>query len=223
MPRHLAALALATATALPAAAQDLPLPLTVRGNEPFWSLAITPETILFEDMEGARLEAPYAPPTLQDGAQVFDTPAGPLRLTATLCHDDMSGMPYPLSATLTRDGRDLAACAGDPAALLAGDWIANVLDGTQLPATAFVILSFSDGALTGRSACNRYRGTYTLSGEGLALGGFALTRMACTPDLMAIEQAVLAAFATVTQFDIAADGALLLKSDGSTTVLTATR
>lgn len=212
----------ATAPATAQSVADL-LPLTARGNEPFWSLTLTPEGSSYTDMEGLSLEAPYAEPVTESDTLLFITAAGPLRLTETLCRDSMSGMVYPYTVTLTRDDTDLPGCAGDPARLLAGDWVVTALDGTALPKGADVTMTFDPGRIAGLAACNRYSGSYTLTGEGLSFGPMAGTRMACPPPLMETESAVYAAFARITQFDIAADGSLLLKSDEATTLVTATR
>jgi heat shock protein HslJ len=208
-----------------ATAQDIAdlLPLTARGNDPFWSLTVTADGSSYTDMEGVTLDAPFTAPTAIEGSLIFATAAGPLRVTDSLCHDSMSGMPYPFSVTLTRNGTDLPGCAGDPARLLDGEWTAITLAGTALPKGADVTLSFDAGRVSGLAACNRYSGSYTLSGEGLTFGPMAGTRMACPPPLMETESAVFAAFARVTQFDIAADGALLLKTDEATPLFTATR
>lgn len=230
--RILASVALAPLIAVSAASAKaqsapdlLPLtkPLVARGNEPFWSLTLTPEGSTYTDMEGVTLTAPYTAPTEDAGSLLFDTAAGPLRLTETLCRDSMSGMPYPFTAALTRDGTDLHGCAGDPARLLMGDWVVTALAGTALPKGADVTMTFDAGRIAGLSACNRYSGSYTLSGEGLAFGAIAGTRMACPPPLMETEAAVLAALARVSQFDIAPDGSLLLKADEATPLFTATR
>lgn len=199
------------------------LPFTARGNEPFWSLNLTPEGSTYTDMEGVTLTAPYSEPSAGDGAFIYTTAAGPLRLTDTLCRDSMSGMVYPYTVTLTRDGADLPGCAGDPARLLAGEWVVTALDGAALPKGADVTLAFEAGRVSGLAACNRYSGSYNLTGEGLSFGPMAGTRMACPDPLMTTEAAVYAAFARVTQFDIAPDGSLLLKADETTTLFTATR
>ncbi len=203
-------------------ASDL-LPFTARGNEPFWSLTVTPEGSTYTDMEGVTLDAPFTEPLTEEGNLLFTTAAGPLRLSETLCRDSMSGMVYPFTVTLTRDGTDLPGCAGDPARLLAGDWVVTSLDDTPLPKGADVTMTFDAGRVAGLAACNRYTGSYTLTGEGLSFGPMAGTRMACPSPLMETESAVFAAFARITQFDIGPDGALLLKSDESTTLFTATR
>ena len=206
-------------------AQDVDdlLPFTARGNEPFWSLTLTSNSSSYTDMEGVTLDAPFTDPTPQNGSLIFPTAAGPLRLTETLCRDSMSGMPYPFTVTLTRDGIDLPGCAGDPARLLAGDWTVTTLEDTALPKGADVTLTFEAGRISGLAACNRYSGNYTLTGEGLSFGPMVGTRMACPPPLMQTEAAVFAAFARISQFDIAPDGSLLLKADESTPLFTAIR
>lgn len=220
------ALAACLALAAPIAkAQDITdlLPFTARGNEPFWSLTLTPKGNSYTDMEGVTRDGPFVDPTPTDDSLIFLTAAGPLRLTEALCYDSMSGMPYPFTVILTRDGADLPGCAGDPARLLAGDWIVTTLDGTAPPKGADVTLTFEAGRISGLAACNRYSGSYTLSGEGLAFGPMAGTRMACPSPLMETESAVFTAFARVTQFDIAPDGSLLLKAGESTPLFTAIR
>lgn len=225
---HRQTLALTTvllSAAPPSMAQDGAdlLPFTARGNEPFWSLTVTPEGSSYSDMEGTTLDAPFTEPVTEGDSFLFTTAAGPLSLTQTLCHDSMSGMVYPYTVTLTRNGTDLSGCAGDPERLLAGDWVVTTLEGMALPKGADVTLTFEAGRIAGLAACNRYSGSYTLTGEGLSFGPMAGTRMACPPPLMETESAVYAAFARITQFDITPDGALLLKSDEATTLFSASR
>ena len=221
----LALTAVLISAAPPGMAQDGAdlLPFTARGNEPFWSLTVTPQGNSYSDMEGATLDAPFTEPMAEGDSFLFTTAAGPLRLTQTLCRDSMSGMVYPYTVTLTRNGTDLPGCAGDPARLLAGDSVVTTLEGTALPKGADVTLTFEAGRIAGLAACNRYSGSYTLTGEGLSFGPMAGTRMACPSPLMETESAVYAAFARVTRFDITPDGALLLKSDEATTLFSASR
>lgn len=208
---------------LTATAGDITLPLTARGNEPFWRIEAAGSTLRLTEPEGKGTvqDLPFTQST--DGAAlVLTTTDFTLRLTRALCHDDMTGLPYPLSATFTRKGQPANGCAGNPADLLTGDWTAATLNGAPLPAEAEVTLSFTDGTVAGKSGCNRYSGPATLTGEGLSLGPLAATRMACPAPLMDTEQTTLAALARVTAFDIAPDGTLLL-TDGTTPLLTATR
>lgn len=204
-------------------AQDISLPLTARGNEPFWRIDAAESSLRLTEPEGKGTvqDLPFTQTT--DGADlVLTTTDFTLRLTRAICRDDMTGLPHPLSAAYTRNGQTAQGCAGNPADLLSGDWTATTLNGAPLPADAEVTLSFADGRIAGKSACNRYSGPATLTGEGLTLGPLAATKMACLAALMETEQATFAAFSRVTTFDITAEGALIL-TDGSTPLLAATR
>lgn len=220
---------LALAAPLPVPAQEAAastpeLPLTARGNEPFWSILATPEGLSLTEPEGkGTVQTLPFTRTIEGGSLVLTTTDFTLRIAPALCHDDMSGMPYPFTATLTRTGATLNGCAGDPAALLAGDWTVTQLDTGPLPAGINVTLSFSDGRVAGNSGCNRLSGGYALTGEGLSFTAIATTRMACPAPQMETEQSVLAALASITRFDFTADGHLLLQSDEGITALTARR
>jgi heat shock protein HslJ len=224
MTRGFPAALLALVAATPVMAQDITLPLTARGNEPVWSVEASPD--------GLRLSAPKGKGTAQTlpftqttdgGSLILMTTDFTLRIDPTLCRDVLSGMPYPYSATLTHASTDLDGCAGDPDALLAGDWTATTLNGTPVPQGALVTLAFDTGNVIGKAACNRFTGSYEWTGEGLSFGAIGATRMACPSALMETEQAVFSALSVVTRFDIAEDGSLLLQSDDRSTVLTARR
>jgi heat shock protein HslJ len=67
-----------------------------------------------------------------------------------------------------------------------------------LPVGHPVTLTIADGRCSGTAACNRYSGTVEVDGEQLAVGGLAVTAMACLDDaVMAAETAYLAAFTRV--------------------------
>lgn len=210
--------------AAPAFAQDITLPLTAQGNEPFWSVEAAAEGLRLSEPEGKGTvqNLPFTQST-EGGSLILTTTDFTLRIDPTLCRDNMSGMPFPFTATLTRAGTDQSGCAGNSAALLAGDWTVTDLNGSALPEGLDVTLSFADGRISGSSGCNRFTGGYELTGEGLTLGQIAATRMACPPPAMETEQAVLAALSAITRFDIGREGALLLQSDEATTVLSARR
>ncbi len=224
MTRTIPAALLALLPATPAMAQDITLPLTARGNEPFWSVEASPDGLRLTEPDGTGT-APTLPFTqsTEGGSLILTATDFTLRIDPTLCRDDMSGMPYPYTATLSRASTALKGCAGDPNALLAGDWTATTLNGSPIPQGALVTLSFQAGNVTGNAACNSFSGSYELTGESMAFGAIRATHMACPSPLMDTEQAVFSALSAVTRFDIAEDGRLLLQSDTRTTVLTASR
>jgi heat shock protein HslJ len=190
------------------------LPLTARGNEPGWVLTVTDAGFVYDgDMGARRLEGPLPAPVPSLGGAGFGVSADfSFTLEQSLCRDTMSGMPFPVSVTVTEAGRTLTGCGGQPGDLVAGAWTVEAVDGTVLPATAEVDITFdpASGRVFGSSGCNRYSGGFTLTGEGLSFGAAAGTMMACPDDQMAVEQAFLGGLTTVSRFDIAADGALEL-------------
>lgn len=211
-PALVPALVLALGAApLAANGTDPNLPLTARGNEPGWALSLTPAGATLSTEAGETLTWPLPAGTGDGIGTLYALADGvSLHLSPATCRDTMTGMPFPVAATLRRAGDIFQGCAGDPADLLAGDWRLAELVGTDLPAEVEVTLSLAEGRVTGLSGCNRYGGSYRLTGEGLALGPLAGTRMACGAAQSAVEAAYLAALGRVSRFDLAEDGALLL-------------
>ena len=198
---------------------DAPLlPLVARGNEPFWRLELTETGYVFEPNIGeARQEGPLAAPVAVAEGLRFDlSPVLSVLVERRLCRDTMAGMPHPLSVTVRSGERDLAGCGGAPAALLDGNWQVEHVEGAILPEGSEVTIAFdtTTARVSGKSACNRFMGGYTLTGEGLSFGPAAGTMMACPADLMAVERTFLDRLETVDRFDFAADGALELYSGG---------
>ena len=73
-----------------------------------------------------------------------------------------------------------------------------------------------DGATkraSGSAGCNRFSGTYELSGNSLRFGPLATTRMMCPPEIMAVEDAMLKALAGELAWSLQ-DGTLALTREG---------
>jgi heat shock protein HslJ len=201
------------AAPLPALAADLPL--TARGNEPFWTLEISADGLTYTRIGEKGAETWPLPPPVTDGAATtYSVPGGPVvTVTDMLCRDDMSGMPFPAGVTLALNGETLSGCAGEPGALLtATPWRVTEAGGAALPADVPLegTLAFDGTNVSGKSFCNRFTGGYTLTGEGLSFGPLAGTRMACGEPQGSLEPKMLGALAATTRFDIADDGALVL-------------
>ena len=52
-------------------------------------------------------------------------------------------------------------------------------------------IEFGADRLSGRAGCNRFSGTYSITGDRLAVGPLATTRMACPEPAMRHERRVL--------------------------------
>jgi heat shock protein HslJ/membrane-bound inhibitor of C-type lysozyme len=190
-----------------------------RGTEPFWSLTIAggqAELIPNIGMTPVRARLPQA---RLDGADfVFDMAGAGmvLRLSETICHDLMTGTPYPQRVSVTLSDMVLDGCGGDSIDLLAGiQWRVEDLDNAGIVDNSEMTLEFDAPTrrLAGRSGCNRFNAAFDLSGEGLSIGPAAVTRMACVTALMEQEQRFLATLERITRFDIDDTRALLLFSN----------
>ncbi|MDP3407371.1 META domain-containing protein [Bosea sp. (in: a-proteobacteria)] len=200
-------------------------PYTARGQEPGWRLSITQDIIALEMASGERLQAP-TPRARRNGGRarydvVFEGRPARIAIERRLCRDTMSGMPHPDTVAILQRQPVLRGCGGEPRDLLTvGAWrITHVAGRRVLGKTRPTLEFLADGGLAGDGSCNRFRTSYTLTGEGLTLGPAAATMMACDPAVMAQEQVLLRRLEGVRSFDIRRDGALVLNGkDGAALV-----
>ena len=186
-----------------------------RGNEPGWTVTLGEKEVeIVADYGEVTLSAPRPEVEVVPGAYVFDMPQIAARLTLEdrICRDDATGMPYPHRAVLALEDRELRGCGGDAASLLAGgDWRIEDVAGMGVVDGALAEITLSQaGRLAGSTGCNRFFGTYELSGEGLSFGAVGATLMACPEALMMQERRIFDALEEVRRFDLDDTGALLL-------------
>lgn len=189
------------------------------GNEPGWRLDIgADEMTLLTDTGQTRIVAPTPPAERVDGTRKYRTLTQDHKLTVTItdrpCTDSMSGMPHPNTVRVVLDGAELTGCGGDPATLLQGaEWMVEDLNGAGLVKGSSVTLNFgSDGHLSGNASCNRFMSQYTLTREGLTIAKSASSMMMCEEPLMTQEKKFLDLLGGVQQFDVGADGVLILRT-----------
>ncbi|MBE0506805.1 MAG: META domain-containing protein [Marinospirillum sp.] len=200
----------------------LQLPFEARGNEPPWLLTIDDSGLLLSRGYD-RQEIRYAPiRQQQDSEQLRMTAGERSKVTALLnpavCHDSMTAMPYPWQVSVITDGESLQGCGGDPRELLLGEWIIEDINGKGIIDSSRISLHMdAEGRFSGLASCNRYAGSYQLSGEGIHFGQTLATKMACAPALMQQEQRFFSILNNISRFDRDATGALILSShDGKT-------
>jgi heat shock protein HslJ len=200
---------------------------TARGNEPFWTFAVSDRDFVLVTPDGVQAVGEVPEAVWRDGAVEWDMPDQGLRLRMVdaLCRDTMTGMPFPETAILTTPEGEVTGCGGDPAALLAGgEWmIEDVAAGGIIDGAMLTIAFHAQGAVAGTGGCNRFSGSFRLTGEELSFGPVASTMMACPEAVMALEQALFEALRRVARFDIDPTGALLLLDVDGTAVVTARR
>jgi len=89
------------------------------------------------------------------------------------------------------------------------DEVSSVVAGTE-PA-----LVLEGGQTSGDTGCNSFSGSYELDGAALTFGLLATTRMACAPDVMAQEAAVLEALGEVATWSVEEDRLTLADTGGN--------
>ncbi len=188
------------------------------GNEPFWLLRFGETTMEFTSLGDQDTVSVTRPPAqgIADGWRFSATSSGrpfTVLVEDRGCNDSMSGRPFPHTVEVDVNGRSYTGCGGDTASLITDrEWTVTHLDdaettGPQRPTMLFA----ADGSLSGSGSCNRYMGSYEITGEGIEIGPVAATRMACLePDVSAQETRFFALLEQVTRFDIADDGSLEL-------------
>jgi heat shock protein HslJ/uncharacterized lipoprotein YbaY len=198
---------------------------TARGNEPGWRLDIEGDRMTLVTQYGAKrivTTTPAAQRTQTFTRYAARVDGGDVTVTVfeRACRDTMSGMPHPHAVEVVVDGAKLAGCGGDPATLLQGrEWVVEDIAGKGIADRSRATLNFGpDGRVSGRSSCNNFTGQYKLTGEGLTVSNTAGTMMACPPALMEQESAFLAVLRNVRRFEVRADGALILQTDGQGTI-----
>jgi len=205
----------------PAGSGRLALPFRARGNEPGWSLDVgTGEMTLVADYGERRVVAATPAPTRSGDTTRWATSAQGHEILVTavdrLCHDGMSGFPFPRTVAVRLDRRELTGCGGESVEVLLGpQWTVREIDGATVAEASPPTLSFvPDGRVAGRAQCNGFGGSYTLKGDEIAFSDMSGTMIGCAPAVMQREQRFLALLAAVRRFERAGDSLILRTGDG---------
>ena len=92
-------------------------------------------------------------------------------------------------------------------------WVAEDIGGKGVIDNSHIVLTLNAGNASGKSGCNSYRGSYSLSGDQLSFGPMMSTRMACAAEaMMKQERDYLEVLSKVTSYDRGDGGALILKT-----------
>lgn len=204
---------------------QLKLPFTARGNEPGWLLNINKSQLeLITDYGKDTTTSSFASqPLIKIGQSIqLETPDDKLSLLVEdkLCHDSMSGMPYPYTVSIQTKQKILNGCGGEPRSLLTeSNWtVLSVADNLLIQDSKISLNFNAQMELGGVASCNRYATTYSLSGEGISISPITTTLMACEPPLMKQEANFLKHLANITRFDITNYGQLILVTSQGETI-----
>lgn len=204
---------------------QLKLPFTARGNEPGWLLNINKSQLelITDDGKDTITTAFPSQPLIKIGQTIqLETLEDKLSLLAEdkLCHDSMSGMPFPYTVSLQTKQTTFNGCGGEPRSLLTqNNWKVHSVSDNLLIQDSQISLNFNaQMELGGIASCNQYATTYSLSGEGLSISSITTTLMACEPPLMQQEANFLKHLANITRFDITNYGQLILVTSQGETI-----
>jgi len=101
---------------------DLGQPVRALGTEPFWGVAISPETLVYSGVDQAEQTADNPGPEVQGTTAVYASATGDgtamvVTLVAGECSDGMSDRVYPLTARVELGELSLNGCAQSAAVL----------------------------------------------------------------------------------------------------------
>ncbi|MCB0583146.1 MAG: hypothetical protein KDD10_27960 [Phaeodactylibacter sp.] len=89
-------------------------PYTCMGNEPFWSVQVKGNEIVFRTPEEGPVSYPYQAPQQRNGHKVFSSKTGGSNIEVVIreqgCTDTMSGEKFPYTVEVTRDGKKYRGC-----------------------------------------------------------------------------------------------------------------
>ena len=193
------------------------LPFTARGQEPGWMISIDADTILLDaDFGALQVRMPKTEPLRTAAGLLYQSESQGRRLSVTIrleiCADVATGMPHPYWVRYELDGKTYAGCGGDPQSLLTGlEWIVETIDGVPVAQKSEpTILFLEEGRVAGNDSCNRFTGSFQLTGEGLSFGQMAGTMMACEVPLSRQEMRFLELLQKTHRFEIGLEGRLIL-------------
>jgi len=137
---------------------------------------------------------------------------------------DIVGDTLDIGTLILQPFRTLSPYAGvEYGDLEGGDWAVVELDGAPISAGSEPTIGFADAGSFHGSACNRFRGRYSLDGSSIDFGDAAATMMACPDPLMTGEQSLFGALSAAKQASISPDGKLVLSDADGKVVLRARR
>lgn len=102
---------------------DLGQPVRALGTEPFWSVEITPDTLIYTRVDQPEQRAPNHGATVQGTVATYATSTNlqqalNVMLIATECSDGMSDRVYPLTARVEIGDDTLTGCAASKSAIM---------------------------------------------------------------------------------------------------------
>ncbi len=163
------------------------------GTEPFWSLTITRDRIVYDDAEDR--ETIVRKPRAQsvNGNLVYRTRALTVVIRNQECSDGMSERRFADTVRVKIGRRMLSGCGRaypDARSLGGSEWRVASVGDTAITLPRPATIAFTEDRVSGSTGCNRFIGGYTLQAGRLSTPRLAMTRMACMGEARAVEAAL---------------------------------
>jgi heat shock protein HslJ len=94
----------------------------------------------------------------------------------------------------------LMATSADAVELAGSEWRPVTIGGMHWEEPEAVVRFEGEGRLAGHSGCNRFAGTYALTGDTIEIGPLAATKMMCPEPIMAQERALFDALGSAHSY-----------------------
>lgn len=199
------------------------VPYKALGTEPFWSLKINKEGMVFEHDGVRRVSAKDVQARPSFNGWRYTSPKISADVTFTPCSDGMSEWTYMDTVTVMVDKKEYRGCGGGivpPETLEGTAWQVRSITGVSIPGEREAMVNFADGRMSGSVGCNRLGAEYTFADRKLGFGPVMSTKMACPDPVGKQEYAFTAVLGALTSTTFPGDGSMVLTGkDGRTVVL----
>lgn len=149
-----------------------------------------------------------AQPVGEFAAQVADTVDNAVGDAAVAISDTLATQSENASAMIGQAVDQVASIAGTEDPLTANSW--------GYVGTDAVVVTFSDGSVSGNAGCNAFTGSYTDDGSGnIEVGPLVSTKMLCEEAIMTIEREIMTGIGTAASYTIEETALVLTDLDGN--------
>lgn len=209
-------------TVIPASEEANGAAYRALGTEPFWSLRIEPDRMVFERAGEPPISARGYQARPSFNGWRYSSQRITVDVTHSPCSDGMSDRVYKDSVMLRVDNQDYRGCGGGvrpPAELAGTNWRIVSIGGTPVEPGREAGIGFDATRMSGSAGCNRLGADYRRAGDRLSFGPMMATRMACPAPLDRQEAAFseLVAGGVTLSFD--SEGRMLWRGASGTTAV----
>ena len=174
-------------------AGDDPRDYRAVGTEPFWSLTLTRDRIVYRDVEDRRTVV-RTPRAIQANGNVFYRARGmTVAIRNQECSDGMSDRRFADTVRVKIGRRILNGCGRaypDATSLNGSNWRIAAVGGGPVSLPRPATIAFDEDRVSGSAGCNRFSGRYSIQAGRLSAPRLTMTRMACTGDAGSVEAAL---------------------------------